>query len=221
MATSGVADTTSTSSTSSAANSLTSSATSAQELSDRFLKLLVAQMQNQDPLNPLDNAEVTSQMAQISTVSGLDKVNTSVSGLNGQFVQMQAMQGAALVGHDVAVEGDDLRITDTSKAEGGFELSSAATTVKIEITSASGTVLDTIEMNNLEAGRHQFDYSIPEAYQGTATNFKVTATSGTTPVDSMTLETQRISAVSSFGDTLALELENGERVAYSAVWAFL
>ncbi len=54
---------------------------------DRFLKLLVAQMQNQDPMNPMDNAQVTSQMAQINTVSGIEKLNTTVQGLNGQFVQ--------------------------------------------------------------------------------------------------------------------------------------
>ena len=47
---------------------------------DRFLKLLVAQMQNQDPLNPMDNAQVTSQMAQINTVSGIDKLNTHGAG---------------------------------------------------------------------------------------------------------------------------------------------
>ena len=50
--------------------------TSATEgLQDRFLKLLVTQMKNQDPLNPMDNAQVTSQLAQISTVSGIDKLN--------------------------------------------------------------------------------------------------------------------------------------------------
>lgn len=215
MAVSGVADT-----ATSTSNNLASGAASSQELSDRFLKLLVAQMQNQDPLNPLDNAEVTSQMAQISTVTGLDKINSTVGGLNTQFVQLQAMQGAALVGRDVAVEGSSLRLTD-GVADGGFELSSAADTIKIEITSPSGTVLDTIEMKNLEAGRHQFEWTVPEIYEGTATSFKVTATSGTTPVEAMTLEHQRISAVSSFGDTLALELANGERVAYDAVWAFL
>ena len=55
--------------------------------SERFLKLLVAQMQNQDPLSPMDNAQVTSQMAQINTVSGIEKLNTTVEGLNNQFVQ--------------------------------------------------------------------------------------------------------------------------------------
>ena len=60
---------------------------------DRFLKLLVAQMQNQDPLAPMDNAQVTSQMAQINTVTGIEKLNTTVQGLQGNFVQMQALIG--------------------------------------------------------------------------------------------------------------------------------
>src|SRR3954451_24813425 len=93
--------------------------------SDRFLKLLVAQMQNQDPLNPMDNAQVTSQMAQINTVTGIDKLNTSVQGLSGQFVQMQALQGAALVGHDVIVPGNKIAVAD-GVAVGGFELANPA-----------------------------------------------------------------------------------------------
>ena len=67
-------------------------------------------MKNQDPLNPMDNAQVTSQMAQINTVNGIEKLNTTVQGLNSQFVQMQALQGAALVGRDVVLQGDRLAI---------------------------------------------------------------------------------------------------------------
>jgi flagellar basal-body rod modification protein FlgD len=69
---------------------------------DRFLTMLVTQLQNQDPLNPMDNAQITSQMAQINAVTGLEKVNASVQALGTQLLQMQAMQGAALVGRDVA-----------------------------------------------------------------------------------------------------------------------
>ena len=79
---------------------------------DRFLKLLVAQMQNQDPLNPMDNAQVTSQMAQINTVNGIQQLNTTVQGLTTQFTQMQALQGASLVGHDVIVPGNKLDIAN-------------------------------------------------------------------------------------------------------------
>ncbi len=201
-------------------NQVANSATSAQEQSDRFMKLLVAQMQNQDPLNPMDNAQVTTQMAQISTVSGLEKLNTTVSGLNSQFVQMQAMQSAALIGHDVAVEGNALRVQDGT-GDGGFELSSEAKNVKIEIRNAAGATIGTVEMTDVAAGRHDFSYAVPEAYRNASLSFKVTATNGSTVVDSMPLAHQRIKAVSTFGDTLALELVNGDRVAYDAVWAFL
>lgn len=207
-----------TSSTGAAVSQLSAAAEPTSE--DRFLKMLVAQMQNQDPLNPLDNAEVTSQMAQINTVTSLEKLNTSMAGLGTQFVQLQAMQGAALVGHDVAVEGDTLRVRD-GVADAGFELANTADKVKIEVTTAGGTVIDTIELTSQEAGRHTFNWDVPPEYADSELKFKVSATSGATEVDSMPLRLDTISAVSSFGNTLALELEGGDRVSYDAVWAFL
>jgi flagellar basal-body rod modification protein FlgD len=98
-----------------------STKTTAQESSDRFLRLLVTQMQNQDPLSPMDNAQVTSQMAQINTVSGIEKLNETINGMLGQFTQMQALQGAALVGRDVLVQGNELEVAD-GKATAAFEL---------------------------------------------------------------------------------------------------
>lgn len=190
---------------------------------DRFLKMLVAQMQNQDPLNPLDNAEVTSQMAQINTVTGIDKLNTTIGALSTQFMQLQAMQGAALVGHEVAVEGDKLRPLPEGHADGGFELSAPADKVKIEITTEAGGPVKTIELKEQDAGRRTFDAEIPEEFRDQPLHFKVTATSGETetPVDAMALQLDTIRAVSTFGNVFALELDGGERVAYDAVWAFL
>src|SRR3954453_19541664 len=149
-----------------ALNSAGSSATQTKNdagSSDRFLKLLVAQMQNQDPLNPMDNAQVTSQMAQINTVSGIDKLNTTVQGLQSQFVQMQALQGATLVGHDVVVAGNKLDFSDgaggvAASGIGGFELTSPADAVKGEITTAAGRVVDTVQRGAATAGRHSFEW---------------------------------------------------------------
>src|SRR6185295_9765523 len=85
-----VGATSSTSDVNVASSPASSAAADATMTSDRFLKLLVAQMKNQDPLNPMDNAQVTSQMAQINTVTGIDKLNSTVAGLSAQFMQMQA-----------------------------------------------------------------------------------------------------------------------------------
>ena len=66
-----------------------------EEAQNRFLKLLVTQLRNQDPLNPLDNAQMTSQLAQMSTVSGIEKLNTTLTGLVDSFGNSQAMQASA------------------------------------------------------------------------------------------------------------------------------
>ncbi|HEY9025638.1 MAG TPA: flagellar hook capping FlgD N-terminal domain-containing protein [Burkholderiaceae bacterium] len=196
--------------------------TSAADQSANFLKMLVAQMQNQDPLNPMDSAQVTSQMAQISTVQGVQTLNTTLQGLNSQFTQMQTLQGAALVGKDVATEGDAVRVNPTTgKGDGGFELATAATSVKVEVVNAAGQTVDTIDMGAQDSGRHSFSFDVPAADQGQALTFKVTAASKAGAVDTMNLQYSTVSAVSTLNGTLALELNDGQRVAYDAIWAFL
>ena len=188
---------------------------------DRFLKLLVAQMSNQDPLNPLDNAQVTSQMAQISTVSGLDKLNKTVEGLNRQFVQMQALQGASLVGRDVILPGDRLAPNDAGLVQGGFELAAPADSVRIEVLNAGGHVIDTINLGAEGAGRHGFEWTPPAGIDATlGDRFRVVARSGAATVAATPLMRDRVDAVATGGDTLTLELRLNGSVAYSQIRAF-
>jgi len=203
-----------------ALNGSASTATSATQASaDRFLKLLVTQLQNQDPLNPMDNAQMTSQMAQINTVQGIEKVNESIQAMSSQFVQMQAMQGASLVGRDVLVEGKNLTVTD-GKAEAAFELSGAADSVKVEVLSSAGRVVDTIDLGAETSGKHSFSWTQPASVTSTdGLTFRIKASAGTASVNATTLVTDKVSAVSTSGSTLNLELESGNTVAYSAVKA--
>jgi flagellar basal-body rod modification protein FlgD len=196
--------------------------TTASDQSPNFLKMLVAQMQNQDPLNPMDSAQVTSQMAQISTVQGVETLNTTMTGLNSQFTQMQTLQGAALVGKDVATEGNSVRVNATTgKGDGGFEVATAATSVKVDVVNSAGQTIDTIDLGAQTAGRHSFSFDVPEADQGQALTFKVTALNKDAAVDTMSLAYNSVSAVSTLNGSLAIELDNGQRVAYDAIWAFL
>jgi len=75
---------------------------------DRFLTLLVAQMKNQDPLNPLDNAQVTSQLAQINTVNGIEKLNHTLTKLLESNQDTQALQAATVVGRQVLADGNGI-----------------------------------------------------------------------------------------------------------------
>jgi flagellar basal-body rod modification protein FlgD len=186
---------------------------------DRFLKLLVTQLQNQDPLNPMDNAELTSQLAQINTVEGIQTLNTTVQGLGAQFVQMQAVQGAALVGHDVTLQGNRIDV-DGSTGVGGFELAGAADKVKVEILSPAGRVVDTLELGAESTGRHAFSWNSPLAADGSTYTFRVTATSGAASVATTPLMRDRVQAVSSSAGGLVLQTEHSGDVAYSDVKAF-
>jgi flagellar basal-body rod modification protein FlgD len=188
---------------------------------DRFLKLLVAQMQNQDPLNPMDNAQVTSQMAQIQSVNGLDKLNRSVEGLGSQFAQMSALQGASLVGRDVIVPGNRLVTNDENLVQGGFELNGPADSVKVEVLNAGGHVIDTIDLNAQSAGRHGFEWTPPAGVDpATGDRFRVVAKNGAANVGFTPLMRDRVDAVVAGGDTLTLELRNSGSVPYDQIRAF-
>ena len=188
---------------------------------DRFLKLLVAQMKNQDPLNPMDNAQVTSQMAQINTVTGIDKLNTTVQGLSAQFMQLQAVQGASLVGRDVIVPGNKLSIDDTAAVgQGGFELTGAADAVKVEILSPSGAVMQTLNLGAEGSGVHSFNWPSGAATSGSGLTFRVSATAGGVATKVTPLMRDRVDAISTTGTSFNLELESSGTVPYSAVKAF-
>ena len=201
--------------------SASSAATDAAATSDRFLKLLVAQMRNQDPLSPMDNAQVTSQMAQINTVAGIDKLNATVAGLASQFAQLQAVQGASLVGRDVIVAGNKLSIDDQSAVgQGGFELASAADAVKVEILAPSGAVVQTLNLGAEGAGVHSFDWPSGAATSSSGLTFRVSATSGSVALPVTALMRDRVDAVSTSGTTFNLELDSSGTVPYSAIKAF-
>jgi flagellar basal-body rod modification protein FlgD len=200
--------------------SASSSANATTESADRFLKLLVAQMKNQDPLSPMDNAQVTSQMAQINTVSGLDKVNQSIQSMSAQFLQMQAMQSASLVGRDVLVAGKALTLED-GKAQAAFDLAGAADSVKVEVLNGAGRVVDTLDLGAETSGRHAFTWNAPEALKdGSGYTFRVAAASGAKAVTATTLARDQVQSVSSNGGTLTLQLASGSAVAYADVKAF-
>lgn len=223
------------------------SATSAStgEMSDRFLKLLVTQMQNQDPLNPLDNAQVTTQMAQINTVSGIEKLNQGISSmsqmlseklgglaigssldslngtlqtLQGQMLQSQAVQGAALVGRTVLLEGSALQMAQ-GQGIGAFDLSGAADRVKVEVLGPAGQVIDTLDLGAQSAGRGGFSWSPPDKTDTRGLTFRVSAQSGSANVPVKPLMADTVNAVSMGGNGLVLELARGGFTAFNLVKA--
>src|SRR5690606_38631244 len=104
-------------------------ATGAEATQDRFLKLLVAQLNNQDPMNPMDNAQMTTQMTQINTVAGIESLNATLKGMATQFSAMQTLQGTSLIGREALVAGNTFGF-DGAYGKAAFRLDAAAQSVQ-------------------------------------------------------------------------------------------
>jgi flagellar basal-body rod modification protein FlgD len=156
----------------------TSGSTSASG-SDRFLTLLTTQLKNQDPLNPMDNAQMTSQLAQISTVDGIEKLNTTLQSLLTNATESETLQAAALVGHGVMVPGTGLTLKDGS-AIGGVELSEAADNVTVTIKNGNGLVVRTMQLGALDAGSSIFQWDGKNDAGETAANGRYTMSAAAT-----------------------------------------
>lgn len=193
---------------------------SAQAVQDRFLKLLVAQLNNQDPMNPLDNAQMTSQIAQLNTVTGIENLNATVNTVLSQMASMQALQGAAMVGHDVLTAGSTLQVVDGT-GRGAFDLATTADSVKVQVRTAGGTLLDTIDLGGRDAGRHSFEWDASEYTGGEALSFTVVPTANKVPVTATALQRSRVESVSNENNVLTLQLAGGKSLPYSNVKAIL
>jgi flagellar basal-body rod modification protein FlgD len=136
-----------------------SKTTSVNETQDRFMTLLVTQMKNQDPLNPMDNAQVTSQMAQLSTVTGIDKLNSTLDSLISSVQTGQSYQASGMIGHNVLVAGNKV----SSSGTGGYfgvDLPIGADKVSITIKDAAGSTVRTLALGAQTAG------SLPLSWDG-------------------------------------------------------
>lgn len=212
------------SSVSSGSNVLASGTTvkksTSEESQDRFLKLLVAQLNNQDPMNPMDNAQMTSQMAQINTVTGIQQVNDTLKNMTDQFTAMHVLQGSSMVGHAVLVDSNALTL-ENGVAKGALDLAGRAESVKVEVMSPGGQVIDTVNLGALDTGRHNFTWDGANYnYSGNPT-FKVTATLGGKPIETTSMAQAKVTSVGSHNGALSVQLQDRPAVAYSAIKAIL
>lgn len=135
---------------------------SSQDLQNRFLTLLVAQLKNQDPTNPMENNELTTQLAQINTVSGIEKLNTTLGAITGQIDSSQSLYATSLIGRGVMVPGTNIFTGSTdgtvSTTPFGLELQRPADKVTATISDSNGQVVRTIEIGGSNAGVHSFTW---------------------------------------------------------------
>ena len=149
------------------------------ELRNNFMTLLITQLQNQDPLNPMENNELTTQLAQINTVSGIEQLNQTMEGITSQITAGQTMQAAGLIGQGVLVPGDRVLLEQNEEGVAqttpfGFELARSAESVKVSIVGGDGQVINRYDLGAIGAGVDSFRWdgktsqgenAVPGAYR--------------------------------------------------------
>ncbi len=133
-------------------SSSSSPATSGALSENNFLQLLTAQLEDQDPLNPVSPSDFAAELAQFSTATGVQSLNTTMNSASG-------IEAAGLVGQNVAVSGNALLLGQGGTATGSFSLSGAAKDVTVTIANSAGNVVQVLDLGALPAGTQNFSWN--------------------------------------------------------------
>ena len=122
-----------------------------------FLKLLMTQLQNQDPMEPMDNGEFMGQMAQFSTVSGITEMGESIDSLVGMYQGQQMSNSASMIGKQALVNGNWAQLKG-GQLGGAIDLTMAANDVRVDIKSESGEVMASLGLGSRMPGTQEFTW---------------------------------------------------------------
>lgn len=192
---------------------------------NQFLTLLVTQLQNQDPLNPMDNAQVTSQIAQLSTVNGIQQLNNTLLALSGQMDMSQSLQAAGLIGKDILYPGAKISLgsnpdsPETKVATPfGVDLMSGSTATTVSILDSAGKVVRKFDLGAQEAGIYPLGWdglddagvAVPD---GAYTAQVLASDAKGQPVSAQVLTSGHISSVAYTTEGLKLNLAVGDKIS--------
>ncbi len=123
---------------------------------DQFLNLLVAQLNNQNPLEPQGNGEFIAQLAQFSTVEGVEKLNSSMETILSGYQSSQALQASSLVGRKVIVPVDKAVVDTSESFKASAVLPTSSSNVYVNVYDSAGTVVNRINLGEQQAGNVSF-----------------------------------------------------------------
>ncbi|MCE6953012.1 flagellar biosynthesis protein FlgD [Cereibacter sphaeroides] len=190
-----------------------------------FLKLLTTQLQNQDPFQPMENGEFLAQMAQFSTVSGIEQLNGTLSGIGASLGQFRAANAASLIGRSVLVEGTLVRPDADGAARGSASLTDPAEAVVVTYSnSVTGELLHSQTLGPQQAGPVAFGWDeLPASLVSSRVPLRVSVTAATAE-GSQPLAPSVYSRVLSVGTaadgSVVLEVEDKGTVSAETITSF-
>jgi flagellar basal-body rod modification protein FlgD len=196
------------------AASKTAAGNPSDDLQSTFLRLLITQLQNQDPTNPMDPSQMTSQLAQINTVSGIAQLNMQLSALSAQLLAGQQTQAVQLIGSTVLAPGNTTTVADGKSSGFGVQLDKAVDNLEIVVRNSAGQIVDTLKLGKQPAGTTPVAWDPKDAAGNPLPDdtytFKATATTNGQQSNAKTLAASVVQGVIRQQDgTFALALSNG------------
>ncbi len=170
---------------------------------DDFLKLMITQLKNQDPTEPLDSSAYASQLAQFSSLEQLTNINTSLNtSLDANYLLTQSINNtmsASWIGKDAKLSGNVLNNNGQEKISLGYNLPAEASDVTIKIYNKSGALVKTIENCEKNAGDHKlsWDFYDNNSVKLAKGDYTFSVEAKTTDGKSMTVESYRIGTIDS------------------------
>ena len=188
-----------------------------------FLKLMTTQLENQDPFEPVDNAEFISQMAQFSTVTGITSMDEGIKSISEQLTDMRIASTTQLMGHSVLVPGKFARPDKDGVVSGVVDLPNTAANLNIIFENAEGEVLHQDTLGLQKSGLVGFEWrDLPEEFKNSNEPIVIRAFTGNTG-DTGELSTQvfaNVSGTSKTEDGVMLEVEDYGSIDPSQVVRF-
>jgi flagellar basal-body rod modification protein FlgD len=123
-----------------------------------FMKLLISELKNQDPLDPMQSRDMIAQLAQLSSVEKLDSIKASIGELNNGITGISNRESAGLIGKMITANGSNLRLGDIGSASTRFMLNANAADVTAIIRDSKGNAIRTFNLGAITAGTHSFTW---------------------------------------------------------------
>lgn len=125
---------------------------------DTFMKLLVAELKNQDPMDPMQSRDMVAQLATLSSVQKLNSIDEKLGGLQKDSVSGSSLQSANLIGKTVTAKTNRLTLNSLSSSVGGYRLQGDANSVQVAIVDSSGQTVRTLNLDKQAAGNKTFEW---------------------------------------------------------------
>jgi len=178
---------------------------------------LTVQLQNQDPMNPMDNAQMTSQLAQLNMVDGINTMNKSMTALMSMLQASEFMAQSATVGRAALISGNEMSFDGVNPVALALQFSDAVTKTKIQVTDASGNIVRTVDLGPSSAGMQNLYWdglaNDGSALEAGTYRVSVSGMKNNTEIAAQTFVSRHVAAVGRDGTDIALTLSDGKKIA--------